>query len=68
MPVCFTTSRDTAVRFNALLQGFFKKLVGAGKPPMQAIGACRRKLVMICYGVLKNQKPFDTNWTSRITT
>ncbi|QEL16438.1 hypothetical protein [Limnoglobus roseus] len=26
---------------------------------MQAIGACMRKLVMICYGVLKNRTPFD---------
>jgi hypothetical protein len=28
---------------------------------MQAIGACMRKLVMICYGVLKNRKPFDAD-------
>jgi len=27
-----------------------------------------RKLVMICYGVLKNRQPFDPKWTSRITT
>jgi len=35
--------------------------------PMQAIGACMRKLVMICYGVLKNRRPFDPKWTSKIT-
>jgi transposase len=59
---------QTAVRFNPLLKGFFDKLVKAGKPKMQAVGACMRKLVMICYGVLKNRQPFDPKWTSRITT
>lgn len=57
---------QTAVRFNPLLARFFARLVDAGKPKMQAIGACMRKLVMICYGVLKNRTPFDPNWSSRI--
>lgn len=39
-----------------------------GKPEMQAIGACMRELVMICYGVLKSRAPFDPKWTSRIAT
>jgi transposase len=59
---------QTAVRFNPLLAGFFARLVAAGKPKMQAIGACMRKLVMICYGVLKNRRPFDPNWSSRTPT
>ena len=59
---------QTAVRFNPVLRRFFEKLVDAGKPPMQAVGACMRKLVMIAYGVLKNRTPFDPNWSSRITT
>jgi len=58
---------QTAVRFNPLLKGFFDRLVAAGKPKMQAIGACMRKLVMIVYGVLKNRAPFDPHWSSRIT-
>jgi hypothetical protein len=37
----------------------------AGKPKMQAIGACMRKLVMLCYGVLKNRTPFDADWASK---
>ena len=57
----------TAIRFNPLLKGFFERLVAAGKPRMQAVGACMRKLVMLCYGVLKNRQPFDPNWSSRIT-
>jgi transposase len=58
---------QTGVRFNPVLQGFFKKLVDAGKPRMQAVGACMRKLVMLCYGVLKNRKPFDPEWASKKT-
>jgi transposase len=41
---------QTAVRFNPLLKGFFGRLVAAGKPKMRAVGACMRKLVMLCYG------------------
>ena len=58
---------QTAVRFNPLLKGLFDRLVAAGKPKMQAIGACMRKLVMICYGVLKNRAPFDPTWASKKT-
>jgi len=58
---------QTAVRFNPLLAGFFARLVAAGKPKMQAFGACMRKLVMIAYGALKNRQPFDPAWASRPT-
>jgi transposase len=59
---------QTTVRFNPLLAGFFARHVAAGKPQMQAIGACMRKLVMIANGVLKNRTPFDPSWSSRIVT
>jgi transposase len=55
----------TAIRFNPLLKAFFDRLVAAGKPKMQAVGAGMRKLVMICYGVLKNRQPFDPAWVSK---
>ena len=58
---------QTAARFTPILGGFFDRLVAAGKPKMQTIGACTRELVMICYGVLKNRTPFDPNWASRKT-
>ena len=56
---------QTAVRFNPLLKAFFRRLVEAGKPKMQAVGACLRKLVMVCYGVLKNRTAFDPDWASK---
>ncbi len=57
---------QTAIRFNPVLQRLFDRRVAAGKPKMQAVGACMRKLVMICYGVLKNRAAFDPEWASRI--
>jgi transposase len=55
----------TAIRFNPVLKGFFERLVKADKPKMQAVGACMRKLVMLCYGVLKNRAAFDPDWASK---
>lgn len=54
----------TAIRFNPVLKAFYERLTdpdrdGGAKPKMQAVGACMRKLVMICYGVLRNRTPFD---------
>lgn len=59
---------QTAIRLNLLLARFLRRLVAAGKPKMQAIGVCMRKLVMLCYGVLNNCTQFDPNWSSRIAT
>jgi hypothetical protein len=53
---------------NPPLHRFFARLVNAGTPKMQADGACLRKLVMICYGVLKTRTPFDPAFASRIAT
>jgi hypothetical protein len=41
------------------------RLLAAGKPKMRAVGACLRKLVMICFGVLKRRRPFDPEWASK---
>jgi transposase len=59
---------QTAIRFNPLLRGFFERLVAAGTTKMQAVGACMHKLVMLCYGVLKNRAPFDPDWSSKKAT
>ncbi|MBX9585021.1 MAG: IS110 family transposase [Gemmataceae bacterium] len=56
----------TAVRLSPALEGFFDRLVGAGKPRTRAVGACMRKLVMLCYGAPETRAPFDPNWSSRI--
>lgn len=39
--------------------GTLRALVEAGKPKMCALGAAMRKLVHICYGVYKNEQPYQ---------
>jgi transposase len=48
-----------ASRKNPDVQALYDRLVDAGKPKMCALGAAMRKLVHICYGVYKNQQPYQ---------
>jgi len=47
-----------ATRSNPDVRVLYERLVTAGKSKMSAIGAAMRKLVHICFGVLKNQQPY----------
>jgi transposase len=49
----------TALRFNAAVKAFGDRLKERGKETMVVIGAAMRKLLHICYGVLKSGRPFD---------
>lgn len=49
-----------AVRFNPLVKGLRDRLAAQGRlKPKQIIAAAMRKLLHLCYGVLKTGKPFD---------
>ncbi|RYG42757.1 IS110 family transposase [bacterium] len=48
-----------AIRVNPPVRAFYERLVAAHKPKKSALLAAERKLVMVCYGVLKSGKPFD---------
>ncbi len=48
-----------ATRWNQHIKAQYQRLLKAGKTKMQAIGAAMRKLVQLCFGVLKNQRPYD---------
>jgi transposase len=48
-----------AMRTNPLLRAFAQRLRADGKPEPVIIAAVTRKLLHICYGVLKNKTPFD---------
>lgn len=48
----------TAVRFNPLVKAHYERLITAGRPRMVALGAAMRKLLMLCFGILKNQREF----------
>jgi transposase len=51
----------SALRCNAAIKAFGDRLAERGKAKMVIIGAAMRKLLHICYGVLKNQAPFDAS-------
>ena len=40
----------------------YKRLQAKGKPNKLALCAVMRKLLVIAYGVLKSEKPFDVNY------
>jgi transposase len=49
----------TAMRWCPVIRAFADRLAARGKPKKVIIGAVMRKLVHICYGVLKHQTPYD---------
>lgn len=49
----------TALRCNAAIEALGQRLAERGKAKMVIIGAAMRKLLHICFGVLKNGAPFD---------
>jgi transposase len=51
-----------AMRTNPILRPFAERLRAAGKPEPVIICAVMRKLLHICYGVLKHKQPFDPNY------
>jgi len=44
---------------NEPFYSYYLHLLDAGKPKLVAIAATMRKLLVVCYKILKNQKPFD---------
>ena len=49
----------TATRYNPDIKAQYERLTGKGKSNMSALGAAMRKLVQICYGVIKHQQPYQ---------
>lgn len=47
-----------ATRYNPDVRAQYQRLLAAGKSKMSALGAAMRKLVHICFGVLKHQTPY----------
>jgi transposase len=48
-----------ATRFNPLIEEFYERLVGAGKPKKVALVACMmRKLLTILNAILKHRTPW----------
>lgn len=51
----------SAIRHSEAVRAFAERLSARGKSKMSVIGASMRKLVQICYGVLKSGQPFDAS-------
>ena len=49
-----------ATRHNPDIHDQYKRLLSRGKSKMSALGAAMRKLVHICFGVLKHQVPYQS--------
>jgi transposase len=49
----------SAIQHNLAITAFYARLIAAGKPKIVAVAAVMRKLLVIAYGVLKSNKPFD---------
>ena len=51
-----------AVRYNPHVKSLYDRLLARGKSKMAALGAAMRKLVHLCFGVLKTRKPYQVNY------
>lgn len=47
-----------AIRCNPHVKAIYERLLARGKSKMSALGAAMRKLVHLCYGVLKTRQPY----------
>lgn len=54
----------TAIRHNPVIKDFYLRLLGRGLAKKAALVAAMRKLLHVCHGVIKNDTPFDPNFTA----
>ncbi len=51
-----------ATRCNPHVRAIYERLLARGKSKMSALGAAMRKLVHLCFGVIKTQRPYEPNY------
>jgi transposase len=51
-----------ATRCNPHVRAVYERLLARGKSKMSALGAAMRKLVHLCFGVLKTRQPYQPNY------
>jgi len=54
----------SAVTHDPEMKAFYQQLIRKGKPAKVAITAVMRKLVHVCYGVIKHQTPYMPNYAA----
>lgn len=55
-----------ATRYNPHVKAVYDRLLARGKSKMSALGAAMRKLVHLCFGVLKTRKPYQSDYAKII--
>jgi transposase len=53
-----------ATRYNPHVRALYVRLRAKGKAKMAAVGAAMRKLVHLCFGVIKHQTTYQPNWVA----
>ena len=53
-----------AMTYDPAMKAFYQQLVAKGKPSKVALIAVMRKMVHICYGVIKHQTPYIENYAA----
>lgn len=51
-----------ATRYNPHVKAVYERLLARGKSKMSALGAAMRKLVHLCFGVLKTRLPYQADY------
>jgi transposase len=51
-----------ATRCNPHIKALYERLLARGKSKMSALGAAMRKLVHLCFGVIKTRKPYQGDY------
>jgi transposase len=51
-----------AIRYNPHVKSLYERLLARGKAKMAALGAAMRKLVHLCFGVIKTRKPYQADY------
>ena len=51
-----------ATKYNPHIKALYDRLLVRGKSKMAALGAAMRKLVHLCFGVIKNQTPYQADY------
>lgn len=54
-----------ATRCNPHIKALYDRLLARGKSKMSALGAAMRKLVHLCFGVLKTQQPYEYDYAKK---
>jgi len=49
-------------QYNPHIKALYQRLQDRGKTKMSALGAAMRKLVHLCFGVLKTRLPYQANY------